>query len=219
MWHLRFPAQLTPIYPSSPWLTCDVPLSFIGALLIWVSWCHTLGWVFSIQAHGHGPRQPLTTYTVHLWPYVDPSTSSSHRHGGNRWTGLGSPGPCLAGAELPIGPLITSLAVLVQSVITGVGWMRWGWHQAGAGEICVGQELRLLVQGERGLLVLQITPRDTWVRVPHATPNRATRMSTPHAAAGWLIHSGANILYTVTYESKFKQDFVFISVEKTPLSW
>lgn len=66
-------------------------------------------------------------------------------------------------------------------------------HQAGAGEVCVGQELGLLVEGERGLLVgrLQIGSRDPRVRVSHATPDRAAGVGAPHAAAGRLIHGDA----------------------------
>lgn len=71
--------------------------------------------------------------------------------------------------------------------------MRRGRHQAGAGEVCVGQELRLLVKGEWGLLVgrLQSASRDPCVRVPHAAPDSAAGMGAPHAAAGWLIHGDA----------------------------
>lgn len=68
--------------------------------------------------------------------------------------------------------------------------MRGGRHQAGAGEVCVGQELGLLVQGERGLLVgrLQVGPRDPRVRAPHAAPDGTAGVCAPHAAAGRLIH-------------------------------
>lgn len=61
-------------------------------------------------------------------------------------------------------------------------------HQAGPGEIRVGQELGLLVEGERGLLVLQVGSRDPGVRVPHAAPDRTAGVGAPHAAAGGLIH-------------------------------
>lgn len=78
--------------------------------------------------------------------------------------------------------------------------MRRARHQAGGGEICVGQELRLLVEGERGLLVgrLQIHPWDSRVRVPHAAPDGAAGMGAPHAAAGRLIHRDAKTLRTST---------------------
>lgn len=78
--------------------------------------------------------------------------------------------------------------------------MRRARHQAGGGEICVGQELRLLVEGERGLLVgrLQIHPWDPRVRVPHAAPDGAAGMGAPHAAAGRLIHRDAKTLRTIS---------------------
>lgn len=78
------------------------------------------------------------------------------------------------------------MGLLVKSVVAGVGGVGRG-HQAGGGEVCIGKVLRLLVQGEGGLLVGRLEPR-SGVRVPHAPPDGAAGVGAPHAAAGWLIH-------------------------------
>lgn len=69
-----------------------------------------------------------------------------------------------------------------------------------AGEVCVGQELGLLVEGERGLLVLQVGSWDTRVGVSHAAPDWAAGVGTPHAAASWLIHGDA--IYDKSFPSR-----------------
>lgn len=73
------------------------------------------------------------------------------------------------------------------------------WHQAGSGEVRVGQKLRFLVHGEGALLVgrLQVASWDPRVGVPHAPPDGVARMGAPHAAAGWLIHGNAEGLHSI----------------------
>lgn len=187
---LHTPADSHP----SHWLTCDIPLPLIGALLVRVGRRHALRWVLSLQTPGHGAWQPVSTYTVQLRPST--STAAHYYRGDDGRAGLGRPQPRLAGVELPVGSLVAPLALLVRSVVAGVGGVRRGRHQAGAGEVCVGQELGLLVEGERGLLVLQVGSRHPWVRVPHAAPDRAAGVGAPHTAAGWLIHN-AGTLHTI----------------------
>ncbi|TNN84756.1 hypothetical protein EYF80_004801 [Liparis tanakae] len=169
-------------------LTCDVSLPLVGALLVGVGRRHALRRVLSLQAAGHGPREVVPTYAVQLGP---PSGGTAYRCDDGR-AGLGRPRPRLARVELPVGPLVNALALLVLSVVARVGGVRRRRHQAGAGEVRVGQEVGLLVEGERGLLVggLQIGPR---VGVPHAAPDGAAGVGAPHAAAGWLIHDDARI--------------------------
>lgn len=212
--------HLTPICPGAPWLTCDISLPLIGALLIWVGRRHALGWIFSLHASRHGPWQPFSPYTVQLRPYAHPSnpTTTYCCRGDDGRAGLGRSHPCLTGVELPVNSLITPRALLVQSVIAGVSCVRCSRHQARAGEVCVGQELGLLVQGERGLLVgrLQIGSWDPWVRVPHATPDGAAGMGAPHAAAGWLIHGDAKTLHTLL-NSVLLQVFFLVEELKTLL--
>lgn len=187
---------MTPVHACTLTLTCNISFPLVGALFVRVSRHHTLGRVFSLQASGNAARQPVAPYTVQLVPRT-PATS--YHCGGNGWAGLRRSHPGFAGVELPLGSLVTPLALLVQSVVAGVGCMGRAGHQTGAGEVRVGQELGLLVEGERGLLVgrLQIGPWDPGVRIPHAAPDRAAGMGASHAAAGWLIHGDAKTLHTL----------------------
>lgn len=89
------------------------------------------------------------------------------------------------------------MGLWVESVIAGEAGVGCG-HQAGGGEVCVGQELRLLVQGEGGLLVGRLEPR-SGVRVPHAPPNGAAGVGAPHAAAGCLIHGDKHNKHSLTH--------------------
>lgn len=163
-------------------LTCDVPLPLVGALLVGVGRRRALRRVVSVQAARPGPREPVSPCAVQLGPRADGGPDDGR-------AGLGRPGPRLARVELPLGPLVGARALLVLSVVARVGGVRRRRHQAGAGEVRVGQEVGLLVEGERGLLVrrLQVGPR---VRVPHAAPDGAAGVGAAHAAAGWLIHDG-----------------------------
>lgn len=100
-----------------------------------------------------------------------------------------APATWLTRPELPLWSLVDALRLLVQSLISWVGVRRW--HQARAGEVCVGQEVGFLMQREWGLLVgLQTASRDTGrVRGSGTAPKSTARVSAPHAAARWLIHA------------------------------